>query len=154
MTDKYRLTTIVAAITLVVSLAGVVGCLVLAEKYPSTSTHGVAAVVAVDVDGSNGLIMAKATNEFCLGTTILQTRLKLYGSDYPAYKVEDMPMVEVVETFDLKVGESVVAVANIDGKTRYWCAVVEYKHDDKPWKTCATAIVAFDGQGKERLPSN
>lgn len=153
MTGKYRLTTIVAAITLVVSLAGVVCCLALAEK-PSTSSHGMVAVVAVDVDGSNGLIRAKATNEFCLGTTRLQSRLKLYGSDCSTYKVEDMTLVKVVEKFDLDVGESVVAVANTDGKTRYWCAVVEYKHDDKPWETCATAIVAFDGQGKECLLSD
>ena len=154
MTDKYRFTTIVATILLIVSLAGAVCCLVLAKKYSSNQMHGMATVVAVDVDGSNGLIMAKATNEFCLGTTILQTRLKLYVSDYQVYKVEDMILLDVVEDFDLSIGESIVAVTNTEGKTRYWCAVVEYKHDDKPWKTCSTAIIAFDGQGKECLPFN
>ncbi|MDY4591970.1 MAG: hypothetical protein SO434_01010 [Eubacteriales bacterium] len=154
MTDKYKYSTMVVAIVLILSLAGAVCCFVLVEKYPSTPSHGMAAVLAVDVGGSNGLILAKATNEFCLGTTRLQIRLKLYGSDYQAYKVEDMTLVDVVEKFYLDIGENVYVVANTEGKTRYWCAVVEYKHDDKPWKTCSTAIIAFDGQGKECLPSN
>lgn len=146
-------------VLIIIALLGMILCMTIVgtgsvfadDNQPGNlevEPNGIFVALDIQIKGNgNGTITATATNKFTLGNTILQVVVKLYASDTFAYDISDMDLIASNSVTDLNIFDSISVTANTNSKSKYWCAVVDYKRDNDGWQTKATNIALFDEKG-------
>lgn len=98
---------------------------------------------------SNGYLIATAKNEFTLGFSVIQVIVEIYSAYEICDDYNDMILEARIATDDLNIYETLSVTCSTGGISRYWCAVMKYKHDDKNWETKSTAVVLLDAYGNK-----
>lgn len=108
-------------------------------------TRGLFVSVSVSLNGDgNGMVIATATNEFTLGSTVLAVKVDLYFSKTKPIFISDMEHVTGSYIDDLNIFESITAKSYTGGEAGYWCATVMYNKDNTGWKFDNTEFVYYD----------
>lgn len=98
---------------------------------------------------SDGYLTATAKNEFTLGTSVIQVIVEIYSA-YDIYDdYNDMILEARIATADLDIYDELSVTCPTGGVSRYWCAVMKYKHDEKDWVTKMTSVVHLDAYGNK-----
>lgn len=98
---------------------------------------------------SDGYITATVKNEFTLGLSVIQVIIEVYSADDIYDDTNDMVLEGRIATADLDIYEELSVTVPTGGVSRYWCAVMKYKQDQKDWVTKSTSVVLLDAYGNK-----
>ncbi len=153
---KIVVTVLAIAVLLSISFYGF-GKAYAQEREKESSTYGLFTSISIDVVGSNdstgsyGTISGIATNKFTLGYSVIPVKVYLYSSETFVQYVDEMTLRGTAEIADLDINKTLTVSCSTEGKTQYWCAVVEYNQDNRGWVREESLIKKFDAYGNTTI---
>lgn len=119
----------------------------LIELSDSCGERGLFTVLSLSERVENGEFIATARNDFTLFNSKVEVFVMLYSSTTYHSSYINMSLESSNYIADLNMGESISAIAAINGVKRYWQARIYYKVDNKDWaeKLSDVWLVEADG---------
>lgn len=125
------------------------------SNAPNEDTRGIMTNISLsigsDMEVGNEAVWAKAHNDFTLGFSTIKVYVELYSSDTYQDDYSLMELESVNFSSDLNINQTLQTSAMINGRQRYWKAVMRYKFDKNEWvvKTTDTHLYDKDGYMRE-----
>ncbi|MDE5549200.1 MAG: hypothetical protein K2J13_03005 [Clostridia bacterium] len=110
--------------------------------------YGLITQISLTLGTNSDSVWAKARNDFTLGNSTVEVYIYLYSSLESQEDTRNMTLENTAYIGDLNINKSLEISAPINGEQRYWRARVEYRMDNKDWKSKETATHLIDANGK------